>query len=373
MSTTLASIARHAVDSSRGRDGGATAQTTFRPILAQLTVDIESSSGEEVCLQAVSYEDRQFSQLLKLGVHISSDTVARYHVFVKAFKRKSDDPDDSRMRRRVAHEFQTLQRAHSAMQSHTDLGVVRPVACYPEHLTIVTEEAPGETLLTQLTGDAVWWPPAATLKVLEEALARVGRWVSAYQAAAPMGDTLSLDETRLYVDRRLEMLVREPRARFTEADRARVLSYVESLSSHVSADDSRSVMAHGDLAMGNILVSESRVTVLDFAMAQHASRLHDIARLYMQIEMLGAKPWFRPRTLRRLQRALLRGFDPELDENAPLFRLMLLLHRVNNFATVSLRPAPFPAGLYDAHIGRLHRRWLAREVASPAPAPPEGR
>lgn len=336
--------------------------TRFRDVLDKLKADPAAVTvSGSLRLQPTRFENRPFSHLLRVAVYEHDSALPRSHLFLKMFKPKAGDESNEKMRLRVVHEFDTLERVQAAMAGLPDIGVVRPVACYPDHLTIVTEEAPGETLLAHLHRHARWVPSAGTLAGLERTMATVGRWVKVFQSAET-GPDVSLQRTREYVDHRLKRLIREPRAKFAASDRERVLLHVDALSEKVAASDLRGVLVHADLAIGNILVSGDRITVLDFAMAHSGSRVHDLGRLFMQLDMLGAKPWFRRSTIRRLQHALLGGFDAALSADNPMFRLALLLHRVNNYATVSLRPGPFPANLYDAHARRLHRKWIDRET-----------
>jgi hypothetical protein len=108
--------------------------------------------------------------------------------------------------------------------------------------------------------------------------------------------------------------------------------------------------------------------VLDFAMAKRGTRLHDLTRLYLQVELLGAKPRFRSSVLGKLQLALLRGFDAALTTSDPLFRYMLMLHRINHLATVSSRKSPFRESLYNLYLRRIHGQRIVEELRSGAAA-----
>jgi hypothetical protein len=108
--------------------------------------------------------------------------------------------------------------------------------------------------------------------------------------------------------------------------------------------------------------------VLDFAMVQRGSTLHDIARLYVQLDALGAKPQVRRAVVCRLQRALLYGFDPALTASRPLFRYFVLLHRINHFGSLSLTREPFVASVFSRLVRRLHLRRIARELRTPIAA-----
>ena len=100
---------------------------------------------------------------------------------------------------------------------------------------------------------------------------------------------------------------------FSSDDRLAVLNHIQALGAQIAPQDLKEVAVHSDLALGNILVSDGRIVVLDFAMSKLGTRLHDLTRLYVQLDLLAVKPRFSSRVVRRLQQALLNGFDPEPD------------------------------------------------------------
>jgi Ser/Thr protein kinase RdoA (MazF antagonist) len=191
---------------------------------------------------------------------------------------------------------------------------------------------------------------------------KAGSWVRAFQSIDPEPGRMSVDALRSYIDIRLERLVSAPPASFGESDRARVLEYIGQLYATASADDRLEVPIHGDLAPANMLVSGDRVIVLDFAMCGRGSVLHDLSRLYLQVDLLRLKPQFSGSVVDSLGRSLLRGFDPQLTPDRPMFRLLLMQHRINHLATLSLNHERFPANLYSRRVRRHHRAHLEREL-----------
>ena len=59
-----------------------------------------------------------------------------------------------------------------------------------------------------------------------------------------------------------------------------------------------------------------------------------------------------------LQQAVLRGFDPMLNEGHPLFDICAIQHVVCHLLSHARQPGRFPASLYSAHLRRRHRAWL---------------
>lgn len=320
--------------------------------------------------QPVSYrvlrsQDRPFSRLHWAVEEDTATGRSLRHLFLKSLKPKAEDGGVEKMRRRVQHEFDTTARVFNAMRDERHFGVIRPVACYPDLLTIVTEETRAGTLLDHVERHAAWWPGPDTLAHLDQVLSRVGEWLRVFQPVDPIRGPVSLPDLRQYIDLRLRRLVAADRVRFEESNRQAVLDHIDRLATAIPASALDEVLVHADFAAGNILVDGDRIVVLDFAMAGRGSRLHDITRLFLQLELLRAKPWFRPRVVERLQQSLLAGFDPALSPANPLFRLLLLMHRVNNFGSLSLRNERPPTRWYSAYLRHLHRTRMADELGSP--------
>jgi Ser/Thr protein kinase RdoA (MazF antagonist) len=173
---------------------------------------------------------------------------------------------------------------------------------------------------------------------------------------------LTIGALKAYIDHRLLRLVREPEAGFTERDRQDVLTHIDALGSLVQENELDEVPVHADMALGNLLVAGSRIVVLDFAMTNRGSRLLDLTRLFVQMDLLTVKPHVHRALVHRLQQSMIAGFDSTLTQDRPLFRLLLLLHRINHLATLSVNPAPFLENLYNGLVKKHHRRWLTAEM-----------
>lgn len=343
----------------RSSDPRAAIPPMFNGILERLHADAQDLFGSATIeIAPVSYQDRPFSHLLR--VEVSGPRLSSRHLFIKITKPKAHDTDHDTYRRRVAADFETSRKIYRAMSSCPELTAVRPVACYADDLTIVTEQAQGETLLTHLEREATWFPSALKRAQLTQTMTNVGRWLRAFQAIEPGASQVVIAELRDYVDLRLTRLV--SRRVYNEDMRTRVLRHLDRLGRAVSPDDLRSVIVHADMAPANVLVSGASVVVLDFAMANRGSFLHDISRLHLQLELLTAKPQFRPGTIAILQSALLGGYDAALTASHPLFRFLRMLHSINHFGTLSLRREPFPSNLFSRRVKRIHRNWIEREL-----------
>jgi tRNA A-37 threonylcarbamoyl transferase component Bud32 len=335
----------------------------FTPVLNALETDAAKHFRlASVRLVPASPEERPFSYVVRVDVrrHDVESSVGR--LFVKVFKPKTLPEGQGSMVERVAQDFEATRRVHAWLLPHQDLGVVPPVACYPDMLTIVTEEVQGPTLLDYLRRNTTWIGGQRSIDEMSSTMATVGRWLRVFQRLDPGTTRATIDSLRAYVDHRLQRLVSETTAEFSETNRRDTLAHIDALGRCIRDDELLEVTTHSDMALGNVLVSGHRIVVLDFAMTKRGNALLDLTRLFVQMDLLAVKPQARNSIIESLQQAMIRGYDSELARDRPLFRLMLLLHRINHLATLSVKRAPFMEGLYNGVIRRHHRQWLAAEL-----------
>lgn len=333
----------------------------FEPVLTRLSTDPTAGFGEiGLGLTPTGYEERPFSTLLRVAVSRAGEPGPFTHVFAKISKPKAAS-EGIDMPARVQRDFELTTAIHAFMSRWPDTGTIRPVVCYPDLCALVTEEVVGRTLLNRLESVAGWFPSRARIEALEAELTRTGLWLRRFQEYAPTQGSLDPSTVASYVDIRLQRLVAHEIV--TSGYRMRVLDHLAALAGDFEGTDRRDVAIHADFALGNVLLSHAGVVVLDFAMTSRGSWLHDITRLYLQLDMLRVKPRFRPSTIRRLQQALLNGLHPGLTPERPLFRSLMMLHRINNLGTLALRREPLPGRLLSARAIRMHRLALDRELA----------
>ena len=334
----------------------------FAPVLQRLEGDAQRYFGTaDVRLVPVGYEERPFSFLLRVEVWPPHGKEPATRAFLKIFKPKSPSAGVD-LRARVVKDFETTRAISSFMKQWNDTGAIHPIACYEDVLAIVTEEASGTTLLERLRTQARWFPGRVRMQALDEVMAACGRWLERFHDFERSEGNVSVADLRSYIDVRLRRLV-DQRV-MTGEYREQILRHLDRLAGGISTSDLREVAIHADLAPGNILVSADRIVVLDFAMAGRGSYLHDISRLFLQIDLLLAKPQFMTGTIRRLQAALLRGLDPSLTPAHPLFRYLLMLHRINHLGTLALHRERFPSSILSARARQLHRQWIGEQLKS---------
>lgn len=337
------------------------AHALVAPVLAKLEADVAVRCNGQLCPAPVAHEERRFSHVFRFAVSDAAAGAAARHVFLKLTKPTALGGDLEQLRDRIRGDFAITTRVFESL-ADDEFGAVRPVGCYPDALAIATEEVPGVTLLQHLKTHGRWRPSEAQQVDLDALLARLGRWIRHFQSIERGVSTESIDEIRDYIDHRIKRLVQARAPGFSDADRQRFLDHIARLGRAIPEPELGPTCVHGDLALGNVLVYRGRITVLDFAMSKPGNRLLDVTRVFVQLDQLSGKVQFRRRTIARLQQALLRGFDASLDPGQPLFRLMVLLHRINHIATLTLNDYSLAERLYNRRILDLHRTWIAADL-----------
>jgi len=336
----------------------------FDEVLPLLAADVEAIFGRRCRLAPLVVQERLYSHVLRAGVWHDGDTAPREHVFVKVSKFKVVDGSPHGMRARVEKEFAVTRRVYERMAGGESYDAVRPLACYPVHLAIVTEEIQGDTLLNLAQRQIRWALDPSRSAALNDILVASGRWIRDFQEPAP--GSFSAAWIHDYVDLRLQRIAKVT-GRRGEALRDRVLRHIDRLAGGLPTEPVAAVTVHADLAPSNIMVSGRRIVVLDFAMARPGHPLQDVARLFTQLDLLALKPQFRRAVVRPLQHALLHGFDPALRASDPGFRLQVLAQRINHLGSLCTKQYGALERTYNRFVVWQHWRWIGRETAAGSP------
>lgn len=329
----------------------------FSHVLAALRGrSLELFGVREATFETLLRVARPYSEVRRVRV---AGAVRSPLIYVKVFRPRTSGPDEvAFMQRRVAGDFAATKRAHDAFSSAHELAVPRPVAAFPDLLALVTEEAAGVPLADALERQLRFTTALARLQSLMRAMHRVGQWIDLFQRAEGTRGQLDWPEVCEYIDIRLRRIVTHSRSPISAADRTDILAALDRCWDGVPDSERRQVAVHGDLALGNVLVADSCVTVLDLAMVGTGSIYHDLAHMHMQLGLLQVKPMFRPRAVRMLQDALLQGYSNDVSAERPLFQVMLCQHVACHLSGLLFRPASPLARIYNGWVARRHGRWL---------------
>lgn len=288
------------------------------PVLMALRRRSEALFGDaRARLEPIAIFDRPFSIIMRLRV-VTRES-APFYAYTKIYKVRAFAPYETPREpsQVVEEEFAATARLHQILAGRPGLSSPRPIASLPEYRAIVTQELEGTTL-DRVLRTARRRRAAPTLPAIAT---RIGAWLRAYQQAAPSAGTWCAAVNRSYLDDRLRHIAPV----IGDEARADALRLFDALAQAVGPVAEPLVPIHADLCPGNILVTPNGgVAVLDFATAQSGTRYHDVAHLYMHLEL--ARLRRRRPAIRQVEEALLAVFDRRTAARDPLFRLMFLQH-----------------------------------------------
>lgn len=338
-----------------------TAGGAFGPVIDRLRDDSERLFGASpLAVEPVREVRGPFSQVLEVKLRAGGQSVT---AFIKILAPRAHSLEELKATgRNAAREFDALVSAHGALAKHPGLSTARPMACYPELFALITERVEG-TPLNQLLSRLRVVPSSSTVDSLERIMRSVGAWLAAFQTTGASDAGVSLGRMRTYLDARLQPLALA--GVLGEDLRAGLLRYFDYCAREVTATELIAVPVHADFTPENVMVSDDGVAVLDFTMAKHGARYLDLTHMYMHLDMLKARPWFRPGILDRQGTALLAGFDAAVRPERPLFQLLLMQHVVCYIRQgVQQQISSLPARVLSRHVRRRHLKWLAARASS---------
>lgn len=329
------------------------------PIIAAIEREAASWFGAPV--DAVTPEqlvERSSSDQLLVRIRMRSRTAG---VSVRVWRVTNERPQDRRkVEERVRREFQVTLECWHAFNGAGRIGCVRPLAYYPEHLAIATEEAPGRPLSELLEHVLLPFASKSDRQLLDHSCHGLAAWLRQFHHAGSsetVADPTALTE---YIDTRLRRLVANPMSGFTAADRLRVLLVTAWLVGRLQTRELVEVPIHGELNPAHIIVDPERLTVLECTSGRRGLVLHDLANVYMHVGLFGSDHRYSAALIREVQKKLLHAFDDALDLQRPALRVALLVNVVNHYALLAARHTPSVAKLSDWRMMRRHRSWLRR-------------
>lgn len=337
-------------------------ETSFEP-LATLLKDAERM-GDGVARDAeiLAFWPRRFSRLWKVRLRTARGDVTAY---VKQYRPIGDgDEDRERLRERVVKDFEVTHELEQEFGPVPHLSVPRPIACFPDRLTVVFEESSGESLFESIERGATAWSSRSAFDDLLVQCHRSGEWLRRLQESHRIDASYSVEALRDYVETRLRQLISEPRSGFTEGAVEAVREYYARLEERGEDLDLRMSWAHADFCPGNVIADASRLTVLDLAMYETGSIYQDVSHFCHHLELFLLKPIYRPRAIRRLVEAFLDGYSPEGGVDQTLLHAFRIRHLITHCVGVlKIDGAPLHERWYNRHVIRHHRQRIVREAA----------
>ena len=276
----------------------------------------------------------------------------------RRFYLKTLTSDPSTRARRIAqcmNEYGQLEVLSKRFAGFRDLGVIEPVACWPEDLAFLSEEFPGRNLELVLRTHVrhIW--SKAHLSMAMALCFRAGQWLRHFQSwTVPQSEIdLDVDELMQYCEFRLRKIQDGTSGIRSHA----VLQRLAALAETFGPADRRVVGRHNDFRPDNMLARNGRLVVVDFAGFTYGPPLYDYIKFWMRLDYMAYGPLPVTRAIRALQTSFAAGYDQTVDLTAPMaefLRIANLLDKIWDLTT--------PSALSFSHRV-LERRWHRHLIA----------
>jgi len=267
-------------------------------------------------------------------------------------------------------EYRVLTDLTARFAPFPELGVVKPVACLPDHLSLLTEEFQGPTLETRLRHRPFFRSSERSEDAVR--LCRLtGKWLRHFQdfTGAGKGAAFDLSELFAYCDERLRIILDSRDGGLDRGTAAATVKHLERLAAGIPGADLAPVGRQNDFRPENILTNGTRVVVVDFTGYCSGPRLYDFMKFWMKLEDLDSWAVGRWSVTATLKEAFREGYGLGVDPSSPLvefLRVAYLLDKISEAVDPDLPPAPLSRRFimgrwYQTQRKRLHQIVYGRD------------
>ncbi len=268
----------------------------------------------------------------------------------------------SDFQQQVMDSYTNLQRLYEGFRPFSGYSVIKPIACFPEWLTLVTEESPGTDVWSIIREKAKFYPSATDVKELENICQSCGKWLTLFQqiTRTPEQDPYDLSTIIELFDSYLSKLVNHPNGMFPGEYQEQVIDFCRQLVLSIPDDDRVVSGIHGDFAPVNILIQNGEITVLDLETPKYGLMYWDSTYFHYHLSTLLEIPIYRPATVAKLQQAFVHGFGTPLDPSKPAVTLCMIHNVIQSLLYLAehRQNVNWYRKLYDSILYRKHIQWL---------------
>lgn len=342
--------------------GNARISPAISEALGKLTAEFARYFPDEKArpeILSVACSSRRLSDIGRVELKFSRSTT---RIYVKVHKKPTSPIE--RVRQKARLEFDTLSYLYPRFQGIPGCSVVRPIAFFPQEMTVVTAAAEGENLHQVIKRQAAVWRASSGIEMLKAHCRSCGVWLRHFQeiTAQQRREELPVSSILEQVMTDLEVCVEMGLRR---ADSIRLLAFCKEQLHRVEGQEFPVVGEHPDFQPDNILLSSDGVTVLDFTSFRYGSAYSDPGRFLASLDFLSKNPFYSRRTIHTLMTAFLQGYGWREKEMDPGLTVYLIRYMVQAVATVSTWPrSAFVKRFVERRAAAFLSAWSRRIISS---------
>ncbi len=289
-----------------------------------------------------------FSDIVQCVVELNNISFGIYVKF--SLVNKNVEGEHDRILKNTTREVEVANIFSEYFSNEQAVSVPEVIAFFPDEMAIVTKEKDGVPLMRLIVGSAKGRPGTGKLDLLKHACYSVGNALKVFQKM-PLIKTGKIElpsNLVSYVDLRLKLLLET--GSLAMRDYRNVLNFLEQQLGEIEEEALDFCSVHGDLALGNILISSDQVIFLDLGMYRQGPPSFDPAYFYQHLDDLNTNPLFLSSTIVQLQDVFFEGYSENSIRESPLFLSYYVRNIVNQLLDLSRRSHLHP-------IKRIYQKW----------------
>ncbi|RMD91405.1 MAG: hypothetical protein D6813_07715 [Calditrichaeota bacterium] len=264
----------------------------------------------------------------------------------------------------IQSDFETNVFWYKQLSTFKGFTTFKPLYFSIPYKMIITEECPGVNLHGLIEKNAKIYSIPFTLKKLTQYMYQAGKLLKVFQEFYKEEEYYELPLLIEDVDIRLQKLVANPYANFTETDRKKILDFYNRHLEKASKIPIPMKYIHSDFAPSNILVNKENMILHDFHKVKTGPYLWDLTRFYHQLELFKYKPFlYSPKFISKLQSAFLEGYGFKENTLHIHFHFFLLRNYFTHYVGIArLDGLPFKSFWYNKWVMFEHRRNINKII-----------
>lgn len=301
-----------------------------------------TSTPEIVVKKLVSHMN---SEIAHLSVREDSESK---NLFVKLLYPDMADGRSNRSDReykeeQIKTEYDLLKKLYQAFSSYPDLGVVKPVACFPELFALISEGQEG-IKLSSFMGKAKIYSGKNEMNNLMHWINLCGKWLRLFQRFIQDDSARWYDFNEVfdYCDVRLDRLTHQRPQEFTDGFCKGLRCFLSEQVEQLKESEIQIVGRHNDYGPGNMIISNQKLVLLDFSGFNYGPACCDYVKFWSELDLMKTNPLILSRTVEKLQGAFVSGYGRRIDSQEPLFNVFRVAYILDKMDDVWLDWSTMP-------------------------------
>ncbi len=271
----------------------------------------------------VKYLERTNSYVWKCDINCND---SKRGIYIKVYKKKRFT--DEKILHFCNTEFKTLKSLYEAFKGYSTYSVVKPLAFFPEHLVVISEETGGELLSNYIKKDAHFLSGKQKFKRLKEYCFFSGEWLRIFHMLT------SRNQKKISELDMLSYIIEDSpsweKLGISPIVKNQIILYFEQKLSILGEEFVPMSVQHGDFMPFNILISPNKIVVFDFPYSKNDTVYYDVGRFCSTLLSYPKNPFYTFNSMKKLMYSFIDGYkNHEKTFSCEILKLYLIYNMIN--------------------------------------------